>query len=399
MKKSIYLSIFISLSITLNANNDIWTQKSSLSVGRTTHAAFSLGDKGYVCCGMISSSPQTDTDELWQYDPSTNTWSQKAQFPGGKRRELTSFVIDSFAYVGHGRSISNNQFHTSFYKYNARTNSWSQIEDCPVERYTSTGFSIDGKGYVTCGVNSVRHKDLFQYDPSTDSWTQKQSLPSGALNRAYACVVVKDSKAYLVGGFEGLFMDELYVYNPTNNSWTEKATFPGGKRAFLAGLVHKGKILMGMGFSTGNAYQDWYEYIPSTDKWEEYNEFPEDNVFGHGTFTIGDKSYVVAGSTLSGNVRNYLHELSGSSTSVDDKAKISNKSEIKVKNNETNIEILSFNKPKSIKVINFLGQTLVETNFELIKDVYSIEKTLNLPKYVILIVEFDDYSISKLLIN
>ncbi|MCC6818175.1 MAG: T9SS type A sorting domain-containing protein [Bacteroidia bacterium] len=287
----------------LNANAQIgnWTQKADLPFIRKTNTAFSLEGKGYTCGGVDVS---TDYRDLWQYDPISNTWSQKADMPGLGRRELSSFVIDSFAYVGHGRNVSNDIIYNSFYKYNPRTNTWSSIANCPVQRYTSTGFSIDSIGYVTCGIlpGVARYKDLYAYNPRTNSWSQKASLPSNALNRSYACVVTVNHMAYLMGGFEGNHMKDFYQYNPSSNSWTQKADFAGGKRNAATGFAIGDYVIMGIGRdSSTSTYHDFYYYDINNNSWTQMKDYPDNNSAGGAAFVINRTAYVVGGNLINGN--------------------------------------------------------------------------------------------------
>lgn len=304
------LSLLISCSAF--AQIGTWTAKANLTVSRTSHTAFSLNGKGYICGGTDNSD---DFGDLWQYDPSNNTWSQKADLPGFGRRELSSFTIGDFGYVGHGRNLDNDIIFTSFYKYDPSQNQWTQIEDCPVQRYTSTGFSIDSIGYITCGIlpGVARYKDLYAYNPRTDSWSQKESLPSTALNRSYATVVTLDHKAYLMGGFEGNVMKDFYEYDPVNNSWTQKADYPGGTRNACAGFAIGNYVVMGMGRNTSNTtFKDVYYYNPKTDVWTQMKDYPETNSAGFSTFVINNVGYVVGGNNLSGTVTNKHYSISAS---------------------------------------------------------------------------------------
>lgn len=321
MKKHLLTLNLLLLISAAFAQTGTWTAKTSMSIGRSTHTGFSLNGKGYVCAGMSSSN--TDLKDLWQYDPGSNSWSQKADLPGDARRELSSFTIDSFAYVGHGRNVNTTEIFFSFYRYNPRTNAWSSIADCPVQRFTSTGFSIDSVGYITCGIlpGVARYKDLYAYNPRRNVWTQKASLPSAALNRSYACVVSLNHKAYLMGGFEGQHMEDMYVYDPAANTWTQKANFPGGKRNSVAGFALGDYVLMGMGRDGGNStYKDWYYYNPADNSWTAMNDYPEDNTAGHATFVINGKGYLCGGNDRPGTVRNYVYELSAPQLSIEKSA-------------------------------------------------------------------------------
>ena len=64
-------------------------------------------------------------------------------------------------------------------KYNTVTNSWIALANFPgIQRFTGSGFSINGKGYITCGINGFGNpylNDLWEYDPASNTWSQKKS--------------------------------------------------------------------------------------------------------------------------------------------------------------------------------------------------------------------------------
>lgn len=288
-----------------------WVQKKSLSFARSTHVGLSLKGKGYICGG--ASADGTNLKDLWEYDQSTNTWSQKADMPGVGRQDMSGFTIGDYAYFGQGLHAATTTFFYSFNRYDPSSNTWSAIADCPVLRRTATGFSIDSIGYFTCGIwdGVARYKDLYAYNPRTDQWTQKASLPQAALNRSFACVVSVNHKAYLTGGFEGQIMDDFYEYDPVNDTWTQKADFPGGPRSSVSGLAIGNYVLMGLGkdFSS-TEHKDWYYYNPADNTWTPMNSYPADNNTNNATFVINGKGYVCGGASTAQNVRDYVYELS-----------------------------------------------------------------------------------------
>ena len=74
---------------------DTWTQKADFGgTARTGAVGFSIGSKGYIGTGhMIGSLLQKD---FWEYDPAANTWTQKADF-GGTARKIMQLVSASAA--------------------------------------------------------------------------------------------------------------------------------------------------------------------------------------------------------------------------------------------------------------------------------------------------------------
>jgi len=81
-----------------------WIKRASLpGCGRFNGVAFAVCDKGYVGLGTGDGiSPANERNDLWEYDPTADTWTQKANYPNGTLKKCTSFVINGKAYVGFG---------------------------------------------------------------------------------------------------------------------------------------------------------------------------------------------------------------------------------------------------------------------------------------------------------
>ena len=306
----------------LHAKIGTWTDKASLSVSRSNHVAFSIADKGYICAGADAGS--NILKDLWQYDPATNTWAQKADMPGAGRLDASGFAVGAYGYVGLGWHTGTRECFYSFNRYNPANNSWTAISDCPVKRYTAGGFAIGNLGYITCGLypGGPRYKDLWSYNPATDTWTEKASLPSGALDRAFPCVVSNGSKAYLMGGYDGsTIANDFHEYDPVSDQWTSKATYPYGARSYATGFALGRYIVIGMGRSSRNQDEkDWHYYDPSNNTWYAAEDHPDSNTVGCASFAIGGKGYVCGGwSVRSGAVMGKVTEFSAPSLSIGEK--------------------------------------------------------------------------------
>ncbi|MEY3100495.1 MAG: hypothetical protein RIS63_1397, partial [Bacteroidota bacterium] len=174
------------------ADQDDWDDEVSLGgdggeglerVGATSFSLSNNGQtKGYVCMG------QTQTiafmNDLWEYDRSTEAWTQKANFTGAPRREAVSFVIENKAYVGTGNSAAG--LKKDFFVYDPISNSWEQVSDFDgTARHAAVGFSMGNYGFVGTGDDGTLRQDFWMYDPQTDQWIQKANFPGSA--RAGAC--------------------------------------------------------------------------------------------------------------------------------------------------------------------------------------------------------------------
>src|SRR6185295_4565052 len=113
-------------------------------------------------------------DDWWEYDPATDTWTQKADYAGGKRIQAVGFTVGNKGYVGTGRDQNFNE-HNDFFEYDPLTNAWTPIANLPAQgRQGGVAFTITKYGYVGTGGSL---SDFYQYDPDTNTWTAKATFP------------------------------------------------------------------------------------------------------------------------------------------------------------------------------------------------------------------------------
>ena len=113
-------------------------------------------------------------DDLFRYDPTSDSWNQVASLGIGMQ-DPCYFVVGNIAYVGLGNTRISNSLVRHFYGYNPQTNSWSQISDNNNFDYYSlgTGFSYGNKGSVAIiSTDSSARNTICQYNPSNDSWSE-----------------------------------------------------------------------------------------------------------------------------------------------------------------------------------------------------------------------------------
>ena len=218
---------------------------------------FSINGKGYVVCGQQAGS--NHLNHVIEYDPITNEWNYLDPFPGGARYGIFSFVLDGMAYVGCGNSGSaSGPFHADVWRYDPVQNDWEQVASYPgTACYQTSGFSIDGKGYVLGGAFGVpggQKVELYQYDPALDSWSQKSDAP---IQCVYANVIALDNYAILVGGpFDP---NSTFRYNADFDQWYQFPDYPGGSGYSGIGFTIDGRVFAGCGFTSNNYYSDLWE--------------------------------------------------------------------------------------------------------------------------------------------
>jgi len=249
------------------ADQDDWDDEVSLGgdsgdglarIGATSFALTHEGQtKGYVCMG------QTQTiafmNDLWEYDRSTEAWTQKANFSGAPRREAVSFVIDNKAYVGTGTSAAG--LKKDFYVYDPSSNTWDQVSDfAGTARRAAVAFSMDAFGFVGTGDDGTLCQDFWMYNPQTDQWLQKANFPGGA--RSGACGWAAFPVCYLGTGEDAAhtFHNDLWEYNYFLNSWIQRANLPGPGRKNAIAFYLDGWGHIATGFNNGVFLDDLWAY-------------------------------------------------------------------------------------------------------------------------------------------
>ncbi len=124
-----------------------------------TLATFSIRNVGYV----VNQRPGQPT-RLWAYNPATDSWTKRADFPGDARQRGSAFALARKGYFG-------------------------------------LGLSPDGRGL----------RDLWQYDPVTDRWRYVTDYP-GQGNQFLAVFSAPDGakpeRAYMGWGYEAQLTDK-----------------------------------------------------------------------------------------------------------------------------------------------------------------------------------------------
>lgn len=206
------------------------------------NVGFVIGNKAYL---GYTQPPDKDSDaKFYSYDFITNTWSVLAPFPALYRpgKSTASFVIGDKGYVTGGSNYPTP--HKDLWEYNPATNQWTQKANIPgnLAKAYGRGFTLNNKGYVVCGQvhhgttagsidQQITSRKLICYDPVTNSWSVKASFPGAA--RVCPSVFVIGGQAYVGPGAqtsnffsEDTFFQDMYKYNTASDTWSPVASSP-----------------------------------------------------------------------------------------------------------------------------------------------------------------------------
>lgn len=248
-----------------------WTQKADFGgVGRRNAIGFSIGNKGYIGTGM-SHEFSFSGDELadfWEYDPATNAWTQKAPYPGAGGAGVyyaTGFGINGKGYICGGK-IGPSNYSSELWEYNPLSNTWMPRANFPGgTRYGLVSFVVNNKAYVGTGTDeNAFNNDLWCFDPSTNTWVAKANMPGSA---RFSCAAFAIGwRGFIVLGSDGGYKDELWEYNAYDDTWVQRASFGGGARRSGVAFAIGSKGYAGTGKGESGCRRDFWEYntIPLT---------------------------------------------------------------------------------------------------------------------------------------
>ena len=150
-----------------------WTQKANFGgTARWGAIGFSIGTKGYIGTGNEQYAGVDNVrKDFWEYDPTANNWTQKADFGGAGRESAVGFSIGTKGYIGTGMSVFATApftltYYKDFWEYNPTADIWTQKADFGgTARESAVGFSIGTNGYIGTGGDPSYTKDFWEYDP------------------------------------------------------------------------------------------------------------------------------------------------------------------------------------------------------------------------------------------
>jgi len=200
-------------------------------------AAFSLNGKIYAG----TAGQGYERYYFWEYDPITDKWTKKKDFPGETIEGNLYFVVDNKAYVIDRNTASayNNELEQPYsgylpvWEYNPIEDNWIRKADCPYNmyytRYPDFAFSINNKGYMGSSTDGR----MYEYNPVTDTWKQCTNFPTSVLKATYSST---EQYGFVVGGFISWeehynpiissICSDFFIYNPATDEWTKKANCP-----------------------------------------------------------------------------------------------------------------------------------------------------------------------------
>ena len=300
MKKNLLFFLLCCVSgLAFSQQNNEWTNQANFSGSASEKGiAFSLKDYGYVGLGKDNAGFKK---EIWKYSFEKNSWVKAEDFPAKPRIFPAAFAIGGKGYVGTGLvGVETSREGTNdFWEYDAEKDSWTQKANFPGGlRYGAIGFSINGNGYIGLGANKTTYyNDLWEYNPSLNQWNKKTDFPENGRSDASAFVIGQNAYILFGQGKELLpTKKKSWKFSPVKNEWTEIAEFPGLPRTGVITFSFKNKGYAIGGTNSGvKRYDDFWEYNAARNTWTERDPVPFGSCAYEFSLMQGSVVYVCSG--------------------------------------------------------------------------------------------------------
>jgi len=305
--------------VTISYGGGTWTKMADfggLARKEAVGFGFSATSKGYVGTGMNGSTYYSD---FWEYNASTNAWTQKADFGVHEEEDtplVRAFAIGTKGYVGTG--YDGTTYYNDLWEYDPATNVWTKKDDLlGAERKDAVGFTIGSKGYVGTGFDgTLYYADFYEFNPAAAAgaqWTAKTNFGStttagAGLRRASAVGLSIGAIGYIGTGFDGTsYFKDFWAYDPTANVWAKKADFGGVERMSAVALYTAcGDGYVGLGMvpcgvcppcsttcdvcpcgKDGLYFSDFWVYDVAGDKWIQMAYYDDGEITGKRAAAVG----------------------------------------------------------------------------------------------------------------
>ena len=326
MKTKLFFLSTLFVSVNIMGNAQTWTQKTSLPApGRAYAFSFSIGTKGYMGTGS-----DNFMDDFWEWDQPTDTWTQKANYGGGGRLGVVGFSIGNKGYgtTGNDKTAAPYYFRNDLWEYDPSLNKWTKKANMggPARTF-ATGFSIGAKGYLGTGYtrpDDLGSKDFWEWNQASNAWTQKADVGGPARTAAVGFSIgnqgyIGTGTADYMAPTASLPYNDFWAWDQATNTWTKKADLPGAARCMAVGFsLNNNKGYIGTGIDkAGSTLSDFWEYDPATDTWTRRPDHNGGGVRAGVGFSIGNKGYIAIGTNAGKtNPFNQLWEYADTATAI-----------------------------------------------------------------------------------
>jgi len=290
MQKILCSTIILLFVITCNAQ---WTQLSDAPFEAHHSNGFGIDGKGYIIKGLPDQSGNGLQNQLWEYEPSNDTWTLLGNVDGPSRTFSIGEEHEGKFYFGFGDGLND------LWVFDPVDKSFLELPTCPCAPRAHPAF-VAHKGKIYMGSGSGANSDLrdwWVYDIEDQIWAQKTNIPGP--NRHHPFQFGIGDEIFVGGGHQANWSK----FNIITEAWSSMDAFPEGRVAGTQFSYNgKGFALSGDTFEhNALANNQFLMYIPETDEWFTLPFEDHMHRWACSSFIIDDELYYFGGVTYVGN--------------------------------------------------------------------------------------------------
>lgn len=286
--------------------------------GRASACACTLNGKAYVFGGRDTVGNYRN--DLWQYDPATDSWTNLGNAPMKKRVNATMVSDGGKLYVGLGYAAKHayvdSAYQRDWWEYTPETNTWRRLTDFPnANTVAGTSVASDGAVYVLYGFGYGFTRTICRYDISSNTWTTLPNNPQQPISNFGGRGAMCNGRFYFGLGYKISNLTQWHEADLPTNTWYTRRSLPGKGREFSACAASNQYVYIlggrhfGGDMTGGEIFESYLRYEPDKDTWEWCGIMPCGRAENQIAFTINDKVYFGLGEDENGHVYNSLYRI------------------------------------------------------------------------------------------
>jgi len=181
-----------------------WGNTSPLPAGKERQYAnaTSYNGKGFLFGGVDCTGIYQN--DLWTYDPVTDSWTELSVLPAAGRAGMVAFLLNDSWFVVGGKNTNGTL--NEVWTYNFTSQTWVQKNNIPTDGiWRGIAFTFQNNAFIGLGRNNLNNQtghnaEILSYQSDNDSWADVPNLVWGT--RSYVGYAQTDSLLFLFGGLD-----------------------------------------------------------------------------------------------------------------------------------------------------------------------------------------------------
>lgn len=291
-------------------------QCADIPVGRASACVAVLDGKAYIFGGRDQNG--RFLNDLWSYDPLTDTWTDLGGTPLKPRVKASIAAMENQVYMGLGYSANHayvdSAYQQDWFAYTPQTGEWKRCADFPSKNSVAAlTYVRSEKAYILYGNGRFFTSEIYAYTPSANSWEEAPRLHKRPRACFGACAATYDGELYFGTGFDTYNTSVWYAVDIARDQWTARQSVPGKGREWSSAASSEEYIYLfggryfGGDLTGGEVFGDYLRYSPAQDRWEHCGTMPCGRAENQIAFTISGKVYFGLGENEKGEIINHLY--------------------------------------------------------------------------------------------